>query len=149
MRGEWELVVVKRSWVPELLFAMFKWVIPYQPFRWVFTRPARLGTPRGADVETSPVRLRAREDEARTMDQDQTNRANAEEARAARARHEERLRSGRWGVKCRKGDKEWWYGGTPPALGTEAEARDKAARRNDSDSDGTMYRAERYTGLVK
>ncbi len=35
--GEWGLVAVKRPWVPEILFAMFKWVIPYQPFRWIFT----------------------------------------------------------------------------------------------------------------
>jgi hypothetical protein len=34
------LVAVKREWVPERLFSMFSWVIPYQPFRWVFTRPA-------------------------------------------------------------------------------------------------------------
>ena len=49
-----------------------------------------------------------------------------------------------WGVKCRKGAEEWWYGGRVPALGTEAEARDKAARRNDNDVDGTTYRAEPY-----
>jgi hypothetical protein len=36
---EYTLVAVKRRWVPELLYAMFKWVIPYQPFRWIFTRP--------------------------------------------------------------------------------------------------------------
>jgi hypothetical protein len=35
------LVAVKRPWVPELLFAMFKWVIPYQPFRWIFTTPVK------------------------------------------------------------------------------------------------------------
>lgn len=39
MFEEYKMVAVKRGWVPELLFAMFKWVIPYQPFRWVFTRP--------------------------------------------------------------------------------------------------------------
>lgn len=38
--GEFHLVAVKRPWVPELLFAMFAWVVPYQPFRWVLTRPA-------------------------------------------------------------------------------------------------------------
>ena len=37
MPEEFCLVAVKRRWVPEMLFAMFKWVIPYQPFRWVFT----------------------------------------------------------------------------------------------------------------
>jgi len=35
------LVAVKRAWVPEFLFAMFKWVIPYQPFRWIFTTPVK------------------------------------------------------------------------------------------------------------
>lgn len=38
MNDTYKLVAVKRAWVPELLFAMFKWVIPYQPFRWVFTK---------------------------------------------------------------------------------------------------------------
>ena len=33
------LVAIKRRWVPEWLFAMFKWVIVYQPFRWIFTTP--------------------------------------------------------------------------------------------------------------
>ena len=36
---DYRLVAVKRDWVPELLFAMFVWVIPFQPFRWAFTRP--------------------------------------------------------------------------------------------------------------
>ena len=34
-----KLVAVKRSWMPEIVFAMFKWVVPYQPFRWIFTTP--------------------------------------------------------------------------------------------------------------
>ena len=34
-----KLVAVKRPQCPELLFAMFKWVIVYQPFRWLFTVP--------------------------------------------------------------------------------------------------------------
>lgn len=34
-----ELVAVKRGWVPELLFTMFVWVVPWQPFRWIFTKP--------------------------------------------------------------------------------------------------------------
>ena len=34
---EFSMVARKRSWVPEWLFAMFKWVIVYQPFRWIFT----------------------------------------------------------------------------------------------------------------
>ena len=37
---QYGLVAVKRPGCPELLFAMFKWVIPYQPFRWLFTVPA-------------------------------------------------------------------------------------------------------------
>ncbi len=32
------LVAIKRPWVPEWLFAMFKWAIPFWPFRWVFTQ---------------------------------------------------------------------------------------------------------------
>lgn len=39
----YELVAVKRPWIPELLFAMFKWIIPYQPFRWIFTTPVLEG----------------------------------------------------------------------------------------------------------
>lgn len=35
----WGLVAVKRPWVPEWLFRGFKWVIPYQPFTWIFTTP--------------------------------------------------------------------------------------------------------------
>ena len=35
---DYAMVAVKRSWVPELLWTMFVWVIPFQPFRWVFTR---------------------------------------------------------------------------------------------------------------
>jgi hypothetical protein len=35
------LVARKRRRCPELLFAMFKWVIPYQPFRWLFTVTCR------------------------------------------------------------------------------------------------------------
>lgn len=38
---EWGLVAVKRSWIPDIAFAMFRWVIPYQPFRWIFTTPVR------------------------------------------------------------------------------------------------------------
>jgi hypothetical protein len=34
---DYGLVAVKRNWIPELLFAMFVYVIPYQPFRWIFT----------------------------------------------------------------------------------------------------------------
>lgn len=50
-----------------------------------------------------------------------------------------------WGIKCRRGTGEWWYGAPAPALGTEAEARDKAARRNDNDVEGVSYRAEPYS----
>lgn len=35
----YSLVAIKRAWVPEFLFAMFKWVAPYQPFRWLLTTP--------------------------------------------------------------------------------------------------------------
>lgn len=36
---EFRMVAIKRDWAPEFLFAMFKWVIPYPPFKWIFTRP--------------------------------------------------------------------------------------------------------------
>ena len=36
-------VALKRDGCPEWLFAMFVWVIPYQPFTWLFTRPVRAG----------------------------------------------------------------------------------------------------------
>jgi hypothetical protein len=52
-----------------------------------------------------------------------------------------------WGIRCSKGGRVWWYGEPTPALGSEAAARDKAARRNDND-DGTTYHAERYTRPV-
>lgn len=42
---EFRMVAIKRSWVPEWLYRMFNWVIPYQPFRWIFTRPVN-GQPR-------------------------------------------------------------------------------------------------------
>jgi len=35
------LVAVKRQWVPEWLFIMFAPVIPFQPFRWIFTTPVK------------------------------------------------------------------------------------------------------------
>ena len=54
------------------------------------------------------------------------------------------MANAQWGIKCRKGDKEWWYDGSATSLGTEREARDKAARRNDNDVEGVTYRAERY-----
>lgn len=38
---DYTMVAEKRAWVPEWLFAMFVWVVPYQPFRWVFTVPTR------------------------------------------------------------------------------------------------------------
>jgi len=37
---EYRLVAVKRSWIPNIVFSMFVWVIPYQPFRWLFTKTA-------------------------------------------------------------------------------------------------------------
>jgi hypothetical protein len=37
--SEFRLVAVKRDWMPETLFSMFKWVIPYPPFKWIFTKP--------------------------------------------------------------------------------------------------------------
>lgn len=36
--AKYELVAVKRRFIPDWLFAMFSWVIVYQPFRFVFTR---------------------------------------------------------------------------------------------------------------
>lgn len=36
---ECRLVAVKRGWVPEWLWSRFKWVIPLQPFKWIFTTP--------------------------------------------------------------------------------------------------------------
>jgi len=35
--GNYEMIARKRDWCPDWLFAMFKWVIVYQPFRWFFT----------------------------------------------------------------------------------------------------------------
>jgi len=37
MSGQYALVAVKRRWIPEWLFIMFAPVIPYRPFRWIFT----------------------------------------------------------------------------------------------------------------
>jgi hypothetical protein len=34
------MVAIKRPWVPEVLFAMFRWVVRYQPFRWLLTEQA-------------------------------------------------------------------------------------------------------------
>ncbi len=36
---EYGLIAVKRKWVPQWLWGMFKWVIPHQPFKWIFTTP--------------------------------------------------------------------------------------------------------------
>jgi hypothetical protein len=33
----WRLVAIKRAWIPDRVFSMLSWVIPYQPFRWIFT----------------------------------------------------------------------------------------------------------------
>jgi hypothetical protein len=41
MREEYALMAAKRPWIPEIVFAMFRWVIVYQPFRWIFTTPVR------------------------------------------------------------------------------------------------------------
>lgn len=38
------IVALKRAWVPWSLFAMLRWVVPHQPFRWIFTRPADPGS---------------------------------------------------------------------------------------------------------
>jgi hypothetical protein len=51
-----------------------------------------------------------------------------------------------WGIRWKRGTEEGWYEHLGRVqLGTETDARDKAARRNDSDVEGKYYRAERYT----
>ena len=40
--ANYELVAIKRKWIPNWLFAVFAWPIDFivhQPFRWIFTIP--------------------------------------------------------------------------------------------------------------
>jgi hypothetical protein len=40
--ANYELIAIKRKWVPNWLFAVFAWpvdLIVHQPFRWIFTIP--------------------------------------------------------------------------------------------------------------
>jgi hypothetical protein len=39
--SNYQLVAVKRPWVPDWLFRMFRWVIRYQPFRWIFVKEVK------------------------------------------------------------------------------------------------------------
>jgi hypothetical protein len=48
MADDYTLTAIKRPWVPEFLFAMFRWAVLYQPFRWLLTEPAPLHAPRCA-----------------------------------------------------------------------------------------------------
>ena len=35
----WILIAVKRDWVPDRLLSMLRWVVRFQPFRWILTKP--------------------------------------------------------------------------------------------------------------
>lgn len=43
--NKYQMVAVKRKWVPEWFFAIFAWPIDFivhQPFRWIFTKPVKV-----------------------------------------------------------------------------------------------------------